>query len=207
MKITSTEKSKKAEGMLRIYIDDAYAFSIPEKDYVCLHVYETDELDEDQLQLIRATVLMRAAKEKAVQMLIAKDRCEAELHKRLVEKGFDEDIAQLAMDELKTIGYINDRRYIQKFISDKMSIKSMSHKAIRYELVHKGVDEELIDDVLSEFEVDEEEVALRALKKKFGKYDIGQQAIQQKMIVFLMHRGYSVDIAKHAIRRMLGEHN
>lgn len=205
MRITGTEKTKKAEGMLRVFLDETYAFSLPEDEYVRLHMYEREEMSEEDLDRIRTSIVARAARETAVRMLVAKDRSGAELATRLVDKGYDRDIVDMAIAELETIGYVNDRRYIQKYVSEKLSAKSLSRKAIRYELEAKGIDTLLIGEVLDECDVDEEEVAMRAVRKKFGKYDATSPDVAKKLTAFLLHRGYTHAIVRSVLSRMKQE--
>jgi SOS response regulatory protein OraA/RecX len=46
------------------------------------------------------------------------------------------------------------------------------------------------------------EVALREGKRKFGKYDINDKKIQQKVYRFLLHRGFSYEIADKVVREL-----
>lgn len=205
MRITGTETLKRSEGMLRVFLDGEYAFTLPEDEYVCLHLYEREEMSEDELERIRHTLLVRCAREAAVRMLVAKDRCGAELATRLCEKGFDRDVVDLAVQELQSIGYVNDRRYVQKYVSERVSVKSLSRKAIRFELEAKGVDGALIEEVLDDCEVDEEETAMRAARKKFGKYDVESPEIVKKISAFLLHRGYTHAIVRGVLARLKRE--
>ncbi|MCX7773600.1 MAG: RecX family transcriptional regulator, partial [Clostridia bacterium] len=119
--------------------------------------------------------------------------------------GFDVDVAQAATEELKTIGYLNDRRYALKYLSERLRTKALSKKALRFELEHKGIPSDIIAEALEEFETDDEEVALRAVKKKFGKYDLKDPKNEKKAISFLMHRGFSLEQSRRAIRELAKE--
>lgn len=185
---------------MRIYIDDHFAFSIPKEDYIRLNLYEKEEITEEQIASIRHDVLLRAAREKAVRYLLSRDRSESEIIEKLMNAGFDEDIARDAASDLKTIGYIDDNRYARKYIADRLKNKAMSRKAMRFELERKGISVQIIDEALSEIEVNEEEIALRTAKKKFGKYDVSDKKIQQKIMRFLCHRGFTVDTGWKVIR-------
>ncbi len=199
MIITSTLPTKNNK-MMRIYIDDHFAFSIPKEDYIRLNLYEKEEITEEQIASIRHDVLLRAAREKAVRYLLSRDRSESEIIEKLMNAGFDEDIARDAASDLKTIGYIDDNRYARKYIADRLKNKAMSRKAMRFELERKGISVQIIDEALSEIEVNEEEIALRTAKKKFGKYDVSDKKIQQKIMRFLCHRGFTVDTGWKVIR-------
>ena len=112
MKITLAEKNNR-DKMVRIYIDDIYSFTIPEEDYIRNNLYEKVEINQQELEEIRNKVLVHAARERGVRFLTFKDRSVHELLKKLVDAGFDEDVAQKATEELKTIGYLDDNRYVR----------------------------------------------------------------------------------------------
>jgi regulatory protein len=201
MTITSVEKVKDKD-MVRVFIDNNYSFTIPNEDYIKNNLYEETEISEEKLLLIRTKVLVKAAREKAVRYLTFKDRSESEILKKLKEAGFDADVAQTAINELKTIGYLDDNRYALKYLTERIRTKALSKRSLAYELKNKGIDAEIIEKALSEFEIDDYEVALREARRKFGKYDISDIKIEQKVYRFLLHRGFSYEIARKVTREM-----
>jgi len=203
MRITAREKSKDGR-MVRIYLDGRYGFSIPADVYTTSHLYEKDELTEEQVDHIKQDILVQKARERAVNLLMARDRSRFEVRTRLVKLGFDEDIAERVVSDLEAIGYIDDSRFVLKYASDRIKSKALSKKALRYELEQKGIGRDLIDEVLKEFEPEEEEVALRVAKKKFGKYDLSDRAVEMKALKFLIHRGISYETACNVLRRLQG---
>ena len=203
MTITARVKSRNGR-MIRIYLDGRYAFSIPASVYMANHLYDKDELSEEEVAHIRQTVLVQSARERAVGIMMARDRSRQEVKTRLKKLGFDEDIAEKVVEDLKAIGYIDDSRFVLKYASDRVKSKALSKRALKYELEQKGIDSDLIEDVLKEFEQDEEEIAFRAAKKKFGKYDLNDRSVVEKALRFLMHRGFSHETAKAVVGRLQG---
>lgn len=181
--------------MLRIYLDDHYAFSIPQEAYSTSHLYEKEELTEAEVEDIKDSLLVRTAREQAVRFLSFKDRSEHELLSQLISKGFDKAVAHHAISELKSIGYVDDKRFAHKFVSDKTKQKAISQKALKFELEQKGVTAAVVEEVLSDFELDEEEIALRMAKKKFGKYKLSDPQMERKVIQFLMHKGFTYELS------------
>lgn len=201
MTITAVEKNKE-KGMVRVFIDDNYSFSIPEQDFISNKLYKDMIISEEQLSVIRDKILVRAARERAVRYLTFKDRSEYEILNKLIDAGFDKNIAQNAVNDLKAIGYLDDTRFAMKYLSERIRTKALSKKTLGYELKNKGVDKEIIEKALSEFEIDDYEVALREGKRKFGKYDLNDKKIEQKVCRFLLHRGFSYEIVGKVIREM-----
>ncbi len=204
MTITTVEKNKE-KGMVRVFIDDNYSFSIPEQDYISNKLYEDMIISEEQLSIIRDKVLVRSARERAVRYLTFKDRSEYEILKKLIDAGFDKNVAQNAVDELRTIGYLDDTRYAMKYLSERIRTKALSKKSLGFELKNKGIDKEIIEKALSEFEIDDYEVALREGKRKFGKYDLNDKKTEQRAYRFLLHRGFSYEIVNKVIKEMKKE--
>jgi len=204
MTITAVEKVKE-KGMVRVYIDDDYSFSIPEQDYISNKLYKDMIISEEQLSVIRDKILVAAARERAVRYLTFKDRSEYEILNKLIDAGFDRNVAQNAVNELKAIGYLDDTRFAMKYLSERIRTKALSKKTLGYELKNKGIDNEIIEKALSEFEIDDYEVALREGKRKFGKYDLKDKKIEQKVCRFLLHRGFSYEIVNKVLREMKKE--
>ena len=203
MIITSAVKQKNNPDMISIYIDSKYAFSMPHEEYLRLNLYERSELTEEDVKRIREEINVRAATQNGIRMLYSKDRTEYEIRQNLIRKGFDEDTAEGAVMQLKSMGYINDRLYAHKYISDRLKLKPKSKKAIMYELQKKVIDREIIAEVLDEFEMDESLIAYRITRKKFNKYDISDPLIQRRIISFLTHRGFSHEIIKDVIKQLM----
>lgn len=207
MTITSAVKHKNNPEMIQIYIDNSYAFSIPEEEYLRMHLYEKQEITEEEIKTIREEVNVKLAKQRALRMLAARDRSEYEIKTRLIQLGFDENAAEGAVLQLKSIGYINDRLFASKFISDRLKLKPQSKKALVYELEKKGISPDIIEEVMNEFELDESLIAYRLAKRKYGKYDVTDPKIQRRIASFLAHKGFSYDMVKNILEQMIEDRN
>lgn len=202
MEITSVEKIKKNKDRLSVYIDGKFAFNISEEDFISLHLYEEAQITQETIEYIKNTVNVREAKAKAVKYLALRIRTEKEVREKLHRDGYDQDCIQKVIEELMAIGYINDKLYAQKYIFDRSKLKPLSKKMMRLELISRGVSDEIADEVLSDWKVDDSVVAARLLKSKFGKYDLSDEKILRKAYMFLTHRGFSGETIKAAIREM-----
>jgi len=203
MTITAAIKHRNNPEMIQIYIDNSYAFSIPEEEYLRLNLYEKHEITPEEVRRIREEVNVRLAKQRALRILATMNKTEYEIKTKLKQLGFDDSAAEGAVMELKAMGYINERLFASKYISDRLKLKPMSKKALAYELEKKGVAPEIIAEVIDEFEVDEFLIAYRLAKRKYGKYDLTDPKIRRRIISFLSHKGFSEEIIKNTLREML----
>ena len=206
MEITSVERNKKNKDRMSVYIDYKYCFSIEEEDYFKLNLYEKKEITGEEINYIKNNINYRAAKSTAIRFLSLKYRCEKEIRVKLELSGFDDEVIENVLEELKSMGYINDRIYTQKYIHDRSKLKPKSKRGLKLELKNKGVTEDIIDEVIGEWDIDEDAVAFGLAKKKFGKYDIKDENITRKIYSFLQHRGYSFETIEGVIKNLENGH-
>jgi regulatory protein len=74
---------------------------------------------------------------------------------------------------------------------------------LRHELMSRGIDEEIIDDVLSELKIDDVTTAEGLVKRKFGKYDFNDEKLIKRIYYFLRQRGYGDEVIEEVIKKML----
>ena len=84
------------------------------------------------------------------------------------------------------------------------SFNPRSRWLLQTELVHKGIDQDIIDDVLQE--MDDCECAYRAAQKKASSLaNTDYKTFKRKMVSFLRTRGFSYEVANSIIERHWNE--
>lgn len=202
MEISSVERNKKNKERLSVYIDGRYSFSISEDDYLSLNLYEKRELTAEELDYIKNTLVFREAKSDAIRYLTSKLRTEKEVGLKLQDEGYDESTVDQVIEELRALGYINNKLYVQKYVFDRSKLKPISKRLMKVELQHRGIPDELIDEVLDDWNMDDSAVAEGLVRRKFGKYDLQDEKVTRKVYAFLKHRGYGYEIAEGVIRKL-----
>ena len=110
----------------------------------------------------------RYALEAAVRMLETRDRSVLEIANKLTDAGFSAKSARQACDKLQTLGYLDDARYAQ--LTAKRLSKKYGAIRIRRELRNKGIQEQLIEDVLEESgTADQVEAAIKIISKSYAR--------------------------------------
>ena len=92
------------------------------------------------------------AKEKAVRYLVLQLRTEEEVRNKLRKLNVEEKIIVDVTEYLKSIGYIDDSKYIDAYLRQCLSIPKYSKYEIRMKLLQKGIDKNLLADKLNEFD-------------------------------------------------------
>lgn len=145
----------------------------------------------------------RNARVAALRMLGLCDRSKKELIERLLRKGYSEAVAGDVADEMESLGYIDDRRFAERFASDAVNRKDAGPQMITSGLQKKGISREIIDDVLVKVSRDytQADTARRALGRKLNKGGVPRNRNEiRKLSDYLRRRGFSYDIIRDVLK-------
>jgi len=116
-----------------------------------------------------------------------------ELNKKLIDKGYDlEEIIQL-IDNLNDSLLINDEEKFKYMIENMQKIKKYGKEKIRYELIKKGANNNLVKEKIKEYYIDEiEKEIMNELieRKKQELINENKQKIKEKTYIYLKRRGF-----------------
>lgn len=131
-----------------------------------------------------------------VRLLTARDRTCAELARLLAVRGFARADSEVAIDRLKVEGYLNDRRFASAWAMGRLRTKPMGPHRLRKELEAKGVEAQLVREVLGDvYEEGEEPVARRAITGKLSaRGRLPTSSRTRSVARFLHRRGFSAEV-------------
>jgi len=157
-------------------------------------------LNEDLLSLLN----------KAYFFLKFRPRSEKEvrdyLYKKIKTKHWSQDDAEKIIEELKEEELINDQKFVDWFVRNRTTLKPKGQRLLVRELKQKGISDELIEKYFSENTVDEEGLALKILEKRWSRYrNLDSRKRFEKVISFLLRRGFSYDLAKKTIADLINK--
>ena len=135
-------------------------------------------------------------KTKVLKYIMYKKRTEQEVRKKFSDIE-DYDLLEEVIDDLKENGYINDDSYIERAIAEFINLKNLSLKELKYKLMSKGLDKDLIDDYFYNNTDKLEEYEINSAKNIINKKSINME--EQDIIQFLLKKGYKMDSVKEAI--------
>ncbi len=125
---------------------------------------------------------------------------ESELRQKLLKKAYASGIIESTLDEMKQLGYINDRDYAQNYIGDAVENKKLGAVRIRLALMRKGVGRELIDEALSSLNADAAGTLRQLIEQKSRSLDLSDRKHRERLVGFLVRRGYRYDEIGPALR-------
>ena len=204
MLVTAIEDQKRDPAKSNVYLDGQFAFSLLKQDVLYFRIKVGEELSEDTFQYIQDSLLYIRAQEIALHFIGYKMRTEAEVRRKLEEKEIQPEIRERVMAFLKKYDYVNDALYVQKYVQERERLAPRGKNLLQLELRQKGVAEKTITAVLAEMELDEADAAVRLLEKKLRHAALPlEQKQKQKLLAFLMRKGFDFETAKEAISQMM----
>ncbi len=138
-------------------------------------------------------------KTKMLKYIMYKKRTEEEI-KRKFANIEDSDLVAEVMEELKEIGYINDESYIERAVTEHVNINNLSIKELKYKLMSKGLNINLIEDYIASKSEEMLEYEIESAKTIILKKQNTME--EQEIIQFLLKKGYRMDNIKEAISRL-----
>lgn len=196
MIITKTEAVAKTR--YKVYIDGQFAFVLYKGELSRYQVREGQELGEEAYEKIRAEVLVKRAKLRAMHLLNAMGRTERQLRMKLEQGGYPEDVVDEALSYVKSFGYVNDLSYARSFITGRKEKKS--RKEISMLLKEKGISQEEIEQAMEEcYEEEDSAAAIRKIMEK-RRYDSERASYEErrKLMGYLMRKGFSYEDMRKA---------
>ena len=182
---------------IHIHIDGEYRMTADSDFVSSLGYAENYDINEEELAVLERAVSSRRAFNKATELLSRRDHGEKELLIKLRQKGFKEE-AEEAIEKLKYYGYIDDRRFAENYVKELIRIKHYGKRRVEQELYRKGIDREIISEVLESAEFPESEL-VSLIERKYYRYLTDEKGIK-KTINSLLRMGYSYGEIKDALK-------
>ncbi|WP_418219440.1 recombination regulator RecX [Clostridium pasteurianum] len=206
-KITKIEVQKKRKDRVNIYVNNEYRFSCS-SELVFLHSLKSGmSIDVDYIEKIVEEENYIKCKNDALKAIEKSYKTEREISVKLLQKDHSEKNINRAIKFLKQYNFIDDCKYADLYIKEK--IKKQGKKKIKYELLKKGIEENIIDDKLNNVSYEYEVSIINELARKkyniFMKSENNSFKIYSKLFNYLSRLGYSSNIIKDTLKKIIGD--
>lgn len=185
----------------RVRLEGGHEFVLYKGELRILKLKEDTDLSDEVYRNIMETVLPKRAKLRAMNLLKSRAYTEYGLRKKLIEGGYPDSVADIAISYVKSYGYVNDRQYALDYVNDQCTKRSK--KELYQKLSQKGIAKEILDgvfaevygsyrDVREESSFDETDVIVKTLKKR-GFTGNESYEERQKLLAYFYRRGFEMD--------------
>jgi regulatory protein len=198
--ISSVEPQKKDPSRVSVFVDGEFAFGV-EASLAAEHGFRKGVLvGPEDVKLALTQDAVQRAFNAAVHLLSFRMRTVQEIHRRLVQKGFDDAEAEVAVRRLTSRGYLNDRRLAKDYAQSRIHVRGEGLHRIRATLLRRGVGRDIVEEVLGDIqsEVAWLEIAREQAHRRWQRLGTttDSRRRQKKLFDFLLRRGFDYDIAR-----------
>ncbi|KKT33567.1 MAG: Regulatory protein RecX [Candidatus Woesebacteria bacterium GW2011_GWB1_44_11] len=189
MPVITSIKQQKNKNRVNVYLDDKFGFGIDLDNFVLLHLKVDQELTEKEIE----EIVKKSEFQKTYDKLLS----EREITGYFRRKKVHESLHKKLLGKLKHLELIDDEKFAKWWVEQRQAFKPKPKRILNQELRIKGVDKEIIEEVLGGQEVDEEKMAKELLEKKAYKWkNLEPRIARQKMSQYLAGKGFGWDVVE-----------
>jgi regulatory protein len=204
--ITAIEPQKRRGNRRSIYVNGQFVAGVDEEVVLELGLKVGQQVDAGRLTEVIQAEELRRARESALTLLDYRARTEKELERRLLQKGYPEDVVAQVITQLENVDLINDERFAANWVASRVASRPMGRTRMTWELRRKGIASETVDEALSQVDADKEfEMALELAEQRLGGEKLKDPESKRKLAGFLQRRGFYWDIVSRILDRLMPE--
>lgn len=180
-----------------LYVDGELTAPVSNRDMVFWDISDGCEITDEKLLKLLNDCVLPAGRKKAMDLLLAQERTEAELRSRLLQSCYGGAVVDSVMEYVKQFPYLDDERYALHYMRSVGRRKSMLE--IRQRLTEKAVSETDYENALSRYKAERCEEAYETVpvRNAFGLQkkavmpvtdEIDDEALEIETVRKLMHK-------------------
>lgn len=186
--MTITDIVPKRKGLSALYIDGEFALKIDSETIIASRFSVGSRIDDRQLKELIDSSNEKRAKEKALWLISYRDHSKKELENK-VRRSADDSSAKKAVERLEELGLVDDEKFARSYANRLINVKHLSVKGAKYKLCEKGIDRQLADEILEEFDPDPREHIRIIIEEKYIK-SLSDEKGRRRTVSALQRMGY-----------------
>src|SRR5690242_13365697 len=122
-------------------------------------------------------------------------RTSAEVRRKLVRAGYEEEVVESVVADLQRAELLDDSRFSADWVESRSRRKGLGKMRLAAELRQKGVDKAQVDEAVAEIDPEAElKAAISLARKRVSSGELRDPAAKRKLAAYLQRRGYNWEI-------------
>ena len=196
--ITKVEPQKHNPERCNVYLDGEFVCAMSMLVVIQNQLLPGKDISQEKL----LDMLFESEKENAfnyaVDYICKYVPSQKQMTHKLYDKKYSKRVVDYVIEKCKGYGYIDDEKYAQSYVFQNRKLKGKLK--LKQELMLKGIDQKIIDEVLQDY--DEEDGCLVLARKKALNKDLDDPKVYAQLVRFLQYRGYDWEQIKSAIDKV-----
>lgn len=201
MEITAIEPRRKR--LSQLYLDGEAAVKVDTETILKAGWKPGMEISDEELHELLQESEARRAKEKALYLLEYRSHSKKELADK-ISRTTSREAAEAAVERMEELGLVNDESYARQLAEYLMERKGYGVRRARQELLQKGIDRELIEELLEELAPDPEEKLREIVKRKYQN-QLKDEKGYRRTVAALQRLGYGWEDIKTVLAEFQDE--
>jgi len=201
MPIITSVKTQRNRKRVNVYLDYKFGFGIDLDNFVLSGLKVEQELSDEGVEKVVKKAEFQKTYDKFLRFAMLRPRSEKELEGWLKRKKVHESMHKDLFNRLKRMELVDDKKFAEWWVEQRGTFKPRGTRALAQELRMKGIDREVIEQVLMETPMNEEKIAKELLEKKMYRWkNLPKREASLKMTQFLARKGFGWDVIKKVVR-------
>jgi regulatory protein len=207
MKITALEPQANNAERINLFVDGRFLLGVNATVVLQMGLEQEQELSPAQLEQLRSEEALQQAVERAYNYLSYRQRSREEVRRYLRRKQTAPEIIDAALERLDRLELVNDHEFASFWAENREQYSPRGARAIKNELRMKGVNREVVDELISDEK--DEEFALRAGRKKalslLHNPSMDYITFRTRLGSFLQRRGFNYEVVARTVKALWKE--
>lgn len=195
MQITAVEPRRKSFSAL--FLDGEFAMNIDSETLLKSGYKLGGDITDEQLYELLQASDNRRANEKALYLLEHRNHSKKELIDK-IRRTTSPQAAQAAVEHMQELGLVDDAAYAKNYAAELIGRKGFSASRAQYELLQKGIDKELAEEVIDELAPEPLKKIKEILAKKYERV-LGDEKGRRRAVNALQRLGYRYEDIRRAL--------
>lgn len=203
-KITAIRAGTGHRKRVNIHVDGKFALSLEAEAAAEARLKTGQELNKSQIETLARTDNYHRCRNAALQYLSYRPRSESEMRERLERRGFGGDSIEAVITRLKEQELLDDAAFARFWKDNRQSFSPRSQWLIKLELSRKGINNDILNEVISE--ADDDESAYQAAAGKVRSLSSSDhENFRRQVGSYLKRRGFNYQVINHTVERLWQE--
>jgi len=195
MTVTAIEPRRK--GLCALYIDGEEAMKLDAEIVLSHRILVGSEITDEQLHACVIDSENKRCKDKAMWLISYRDHSRRELIEKL-RHDYSSACAEAAVSRLEELGLVDDERYARRYAAELIEVRRLSDRGVRQKLREKGIDRDLIDEIMAQSEVDEQAQIREIIEKKYAR-GLSDEKARRRAVNALSRLGFAYSDIKSVL--------
>ncbi len=201
---------KKDEKNVTLILENNEKLFLSYEVFIKSGLRKNDEISEIRFSLLIEENQTFYIKQKSFRLLGRRQHSSYELKLKLKQKGYNDNLINEVISQLTESNYLNDYEFAKTFTEENIKNKLWGKRKLESELLKRGVNREIIGDIINKKFSGEDnynafELGKKKLKTLLGR-NLPEEKIKIKLISFLISRGYDYETSRRTVEIIIGKY-